>query len=465
MKVKVSLTIMSLLILLSISSFLWINSLIQRVEDGYASHSQLALINQLGLHSILYKRLNLYGQQDKNKQWQNIAKALAKDDGEIAFKLTNYYLTKPKESYRKNRNGELWLKQAIRLNHKKSRIALAKIYLDEHSLLAATKLLLPIQSDPSALKLLIEISILTGEYKKIDHYIQQFTAMSSEDKTDEQQSFYQKLKRYKIINKPVIAPEVSCLATISPFATSLENLGYFEELISSARLAPLKPYLCFSPVKYISKIQLDCQHDENEAIRCNESIWQKHNLAGNNRFIAVLVEKGGANVNAGILYIDSHDNEDVLFHELAHLIGFIDEYQLAENHYRCLSVQNSMFSHNIAILPRFYQGSRQVVREKILSELPWAKYIESHTPLVSKAEQGWKLGTAKDESGSVGAYLAESCDEQNFVAIQPLNQRTAMRYYEEVFPNLYLQMLADNPKKFLMPHYLQNVHRALKAKK
>ncbi|MFT6900368.1 MAG: hypothetical protein ACJAXS_000530 [Colwellia sp.] len=465
MKVKVSVTIMSLLILLSISSFLWINSLFHRVEDGYASHLQLAIINQLGLHSILYKRLNLYSQQDKKKKWQNIAKVLAKDDGEIAFKLANYYLAKPKESYRKNRNGELWLKQAIRLNHKRSRIALAKIYLEEHSLLAAKKLLLPIQSDPSALKLLIEISILTGEYKNIDYYIQQFTGINSDDKTDEQQSFYQKLERYKIINRPVIATEVSCLAKISPFATSLENLEYFEKLISSARLVPLKPYICFSPVKYISKIQLDCQHDEKEAIRCNESIWQGNNLVGNDRFIAVLVEKGGANVNAGILYIDSYDNEDVLFHELTHLLGFIDEYELAENHYRCLSVQNLMFSHNIAILPRFYQGSRQVVREKILSELPWAKYIESHTPLVSKTEQGWKLGTAKNQFDNVGAYIAESCDEQDFVAIQPLNQRTTMRYYEEVFPNLYLQMLADNPKKFLMPHYLQNVNRALKAKK
>ena len=203
-------------------------------------------------------------------------------------------------------------------------------------------------------------------------------------------------------------------------------------------------------------------HRKNEAIECNESIWQNKNGLTNNRFVAVLVDEGGANVNSGILYIDSHDTEEVFFHELTHLLGFIDEYPLPKNHFRCSAVQKSMFSHNIAILPRLYQGSRKVVRQKILNQLPWGKYISSHTQLVSRTTEGWKLGTLDEELDTVGAFIAESCNEKNFVSIRALKQRTALRYFEEKFPDLYMLMLVDNPDKFLMPHFTHNVLQATK---
>jgi hypothetical protein len=84
---------------------------------------------------------------------------------------------------------------------------------------------------------------------------------------------------------------------------------------------------------------------------------------------------------------------------------------------------------------------------------------------VTHTAQGWKLGTVSKEGDSVGAFIAESCNEKDFVAIKPLKQRTRMRYYQTGFPALYLQLLADNPEKFLMPHYLHNVSLAIEAKK
>ncbi|NQZ86041.1 MAG: hypothetical protein HRT54_00490 [Colwellia sp.] len=447
---------------MSASSFFWLSSLVTAVENGHGTRAQLTYISQLGLKSMLYKKLNIYGVDDN--RWQNIAKALAKVDGDVSFKLANYYIDKQDGTFDTNRSIELWLLQAVRLGHLGAKVLLAQIYVDNNQLVVAEKLLLPIKYDTSALTLLIEISLLKGELKNVEQYSSQFKTIEAVNQKVEHQLFYKKLEKYGIIDSPTLETETEteCLAKIAPFATNLDNLEYFEKLISSPNVELLKPYLCFSSVKYISKVELNCHHRKNEAIACDESIWQNKKGLTNNRFIAVLVDEGGANVNSGILYIDSHDTEEVFFHELTHLLGFIDEYPLPKNHFRCSAVQKSMFSHNIAILPRLYQGSRKVVRQKILNQLPWGKYISSHTQLVSRTTEGWKLGTLDEELDTVGAFIAESCNEKNFVSIRALKQRTALRYFEEKFPDLYMRMLVDNPDKYLMPHFTHNVLQATK---
>ncbi len=466
MKLKGKNIIWSLLILVLISSFLWAYSLIKAVENGHAMQSQLADINRLGLNYILYKRLNSFS--DENSEWLNIAKVLAKGDGDIAFSIAKYYQSS--QSGIKSREVKLWLMQAIRLNHKQARILLANIYLNKYKYQAAKEVLLPIKSDPFALKLLIEISLHTDEHEKLALYIRQFKEITLVKTSNELQAFSKKLDNFILRGKTSNIYDNKCLATIAPFTTDLTNLNYFNKLISSKKLTPLKPYLCFSPVKYISKKKLGCQHNAKEAIRCNEDIWNNnHHLANiNNRFVAILVDKGGANVNAGILYIDRKDNDEVFMHELLHLLGFIDEYALPKRHFRCLTAQTTMFSHNIAVLPRFYQGSKKSAREKILKSLPWAAYISNQTPLVHHSRQGWKLGT-KDIVGikttRIGAFIAETCSDKDFVAVKPLGEPTSLRNFENNLPALYLQFLKDNPEKFLMPSYKENVLKALQAKK
>jgi hypothetical protein len=440
---------------MSVGFFFWLTSLLTIVENGHVTRSQFSHIEHFGLKSMLYQRLDTYDQDDK--KWQNIAKLLAKNDGEIAFKLANYYISKELGSRAENRNIELWLIQAVRLGHHKAKVILARIYFDNNKLFAAEKILLPIQSQVQALTLLIEISLLKGELKEVAYYARMLDKRNEIDQKVENRKFQHKLERYGVIKSSTAETKIDCLATIAPFATNIRNIEYFEKLIASPNLKVLKPYICFSPVQYISKIELNCQHSQNEAIRCDESIWKNKKALINKRFIAILTEKGGANVNSGILYIDSNDTEEVFFHELTHLLGFIDEYPLPKEHFRCSSVQESMFSHNIAILPRLYQGSRKDIRDKLLNALPWGKYISSDTSLLAKTPEGWILGTHGEVPDTVGAYIAESCSDINFVAIRPLKQRTSLRYFEEKFPALYIKMLADNPNKFLMPHFTHNV--------
>jgi len=459
-KLKLSLSILSLLIIISISSFFWGRSLIIAVENGHASYAQLSHISQLGLRPMLYQRLDRL--TNNEQQWVNIAKVLAKEDGKIAFKLAKYYLEK-----KEDKTVVLWLSQAIKLKHHQARLFLAEIYLKEGKLLQAKTTLKPIENNILALKLLLEISITEGEINLITRYAEKFKTLNLANQNETLQKFYNKLERYHVVNRVYQDPAKTCSHVIAPFATNLKNLDYLTTLISSPKLDKFRPYICFSPVKYISKKTLNCLHRKDEAIRCDESIWNKQQgiTPAENRFVAVLVEHGGANVNSGILYLDGEDTAAVFFHELAHLLGFIDEYPLPKTHFRCLSEQDAKFSFNIAVLPRLYQGSKEVVRQKILAQLPWAKYISSSTPLVSKTSQGWLLGTIEQKPGAVGVFIAETCNEADFVAVKPLNQRTSMRYFEESFPALYMQLLADKPNEFLMPSYLNNVDMALKMKK
>ena len=458
-KPKLYLIILSLLITVSTSSFFWLNSLVVAVENGHASHSQLNYISQFGLRPMLYKRFATLSKKDS--KWQNIAKSLAKTDGNIAFLLAKYYLEN-----QRNEDAKLWFSQAIRLKHHKARIHLASIHIKNSKNKQAKELLQPIENDIFALELLMKLAIREGESTLIARYNHLFKTMNFVNSSTHK-NFYQKLEKYSVVNNVNIIPGKTCAVTIASFATNLKNLDYLVSLISSPKLAPFRPYICFTPVKYISKQRLNCVHDEDEAIRCDESIWDEKldEISFKPRYLAILVDKGGANVNSGILYLDSNDTEKVFMHELAHLLGFVDEYPLPKKHLRCLGKQVSMFSHNIAVLSRLYHGSQQFVRKKILAQLPWAKYISSSTPITIKTEKGWIIGTTGGALDTVGVFIAESCSGSNFVSVKPVNQITAMRYFEEKIPALYLQFLSDNPKQFLMPSYTKNVKIAFKEKK
>ena len=457
-KAKRYLIILSLLITVSISSFFWLSSLVVAFENGHASHAQLNYISKFGLRPMLYERFATLS--NKDKKWLNIAKSFAKTDGNVAFILAKYYLEN-----QRNEEAKLWFSQAIRLKHHKARLHLAKIYLENSKNKQAKALLQPIENDILALQLLMKLAIREGDSTLIARYNRLFKQQNLVNHST-QKNLYQKLEKYSVINNVNINLGKTCAVTIAPFATNLKNLDYLVRLTSSPKLAAFLPYLCFTPVRYISKQMLNCDHDEDEAIRCDESIWYKKldEISLKPRYLAILVDKGGANVNSGILYLDANDTEKVFLHELAHLLGFIDEYPLPIKHLRCLGKQTSMFSHNIAVLPRVYHGSQQFVRAKILAQLPWAKYIANTTPLTTKTEKGWVIGTTGGTLDTVGAFIAESCNGSNLVSVKPVNHTTAMRYFEETIPALYLQLLSDNPRQFLMPSYTKNVKIALKGK-
>jgi hypothetical protein len=183
-----------------------------------------------------------------------------------------------------------------------------------------------------------------------------------------------------------------------------------------------------------------------------------------------MVEKGGANVHLGMMYLDSHDSIDVFSHEISHLLGFVDEYPLAKSHERCLQPQPEPFSHNIAVLNNTYYGDRTILREQILKAIPWAQYISNKTPILQKIlgqEKTWRLGTPENNNDHFGLFIAESCDNSSVAskldisAYKPIAKRTQLRYFAKDFPQEYVTLLSDQSKQFLMPSFHYNMALAL----
>jgi tetratricopeptide (TPR) repeat protein len=456
MKFKLGICVIGLLILLLVGSFILLTELISDVEQGHVTHAQSEQIAQFHLTPLLQQRFKEIKQAEH--AWFGLAKFLAQSDGEVAYQLANVYLSK------NNRLPAIaWYKQAVRLNHVNARIALAKIYIENENLNLAQSLLLRLKNKGPALKLLLLIAIEQGDEKFIK-------ANANKLKDDDEFSvFFKKLLRYQVINSgnnfDMANDFPECLATIQPVATSIKDLDYLNHFIETLPTHSLSEYICFSSVKYVSKQKLNCQQEDSAAIKCNEDFWLELSLSDQIRYIMVLVPRGGANVNSGIMYVDKKDSAEVFYHEAAHLFGFIDEYPLPKEHFRCAGVQLAPFSHNISVLPKFYQGSHKQVRTQILTQLAWADSIDVNTPIVTKTSKGWKLGTPEQFKGKVGAFIAETCLDEDFLSIKPLSTSSQLRYYEHAFPTFYLTLLKNDFARFIMPSYKSNVLRALAEEK
>jgi hypothetical protein len=193
-----------------------------------------------------------------------------------------------------------------------------------------------------------------------------------------------------------------------------------------------------------------------------------------------MLETGGANVHMGIVYSDRNDNVAVFSHEISHLLGFVDEYPLKKTHDICRGIQTKNFSHNIAVLKKYYQGTRKSVRFSIIKNIPWAESIQTSTPILQEEvlgennEKYWRLGTPKEFKDKVGVHISESCQKtmedysfdsnlvgSGFSAFKPLSRRTQLRYFSSKFPKEYLTLLARKPKAYLMPSFHYNIALAL----
>jgi len=273
----------------------------------------------------------------------------------------------------------------------------------------------------------------------------------------------------------------SCITSLQLFATNIKHLKHIELLIKDFKAQqPLAKYICLPTPRYISLEKLDCTANRHEAISCDEAIWEGIAESVHSRHIGLMLKQGGANVHMGILYFDTKDNVDVFSHEISHLLGFVDEYPLIKAHEKCRGVQSKTFSHNIAVLKKFYQGTRKSVRFGILKNIPWAASIKSSTPILQEAvigennEMYWRLGTPIEFKDKVGVHIAESCqkatEDNNVASVQggsglsafkPLSRRTQLRYFSSDFPVEYLTLLQMKPKAYLMPSFHYNIAFAL----
>ncbi len=511
------LIIMSLLVLLSRSSFFLSPYLERAITRGEYSPKQLQFA--IDTNSIIALKLAAKSEHISSENGLSTFKRLGKTEGEYAYIVAEYYLTRSGHSNKKIASTQLekadysqavlWFKQAIRLQYMPASLALARLYYRTADLslaeqvLSASKFLIRKEitsnimsnkseteigggsSEQAALNLAIlhlqlEIAISKGDNTFIQKHFNklpknsalradlltyQIVPISANTRSKVEGLTYSvsqtKLTTFRFDDKQA---NKSCLVSVQPFATTLTHLHQMDKLIQQFSNEPLAPYVCFSPVKYVSLSTLACNYTVNEKIQCNELQWQNKAKEIDSRYLAIMLPKGGANVHLGLMYIDAEDNVKVFSHELSHFLGFVDEYPLPQNHAKCSTIQQQPFSHNIAVLNTLYQGTLEQARKALLLQIPWASLIKPSTPLFKKTSKGWQLGTPTSFKNEIGVFPAASCNNSkgvqgtiHYQAYKAVYQRTPLMYYEYPLPMKYLSMINTNPDKYLMPSFHYNI--------
>jgi len=476
---------MFLLTGLSTSSFFLADFLTSVIDKKEHSARQLNFaIGQEHEAALLYA-----WQQSKqgSQRWQKLAKKLAKNNGEVAYLLADFYLNEEYADKKFSSQPEqaiLWYQQAIRLNYAKASIALADLYFHQGNVLTAQNLLAKLQvmefpqfyRDGVTIQVIIlmtKIAISSGDIELVNSLLLKFSLLLQADKVGA--SLLSVLEKYQVL--PLTGDEnikrdnsyITCPNSIQIFATNLLHLAQVEQLVKRFKHQPLNDLVCFSPVRYLPLSTLSCSTALDSVILCDESKLDEVADSVTSRYVAIMLPKGGANVHFGMLYFDALDSIDVVEHEISHLLGFIDEYPLAKGHVKCRTSQQQVSAQNIAVLPNSYQGERSDIREKVLKQLAWAAQIKKSTPILHLKDKGsqkihhWQLGTPEKFKQEVGLFRAPTCDnnsakQQNiFNAFKPLAHRTKLQYDELNFPKQYIALLQNNSVQFRMPSFHYNI--------
>lgn len=469
-------------LLLSASSFSLIDTLNKMLASGEYQkepkryHSQYMLSLNLGLPAAQYQHLKDldYG----SFKWRLLAEKLARSDADIAWQLAQYYADKQHQ-----RNYQYWFTKSLELGSVDALIANIKRNLKEHSsqddyLSAKASLALLINSNEDALILSTHLAIEYNDQHQLNLNLKQLN-------TEKGLHLLSLINHYKIYNNShanngsnqisavdlhnqkyaQVKPAI-CQNKMQFFATSIQALTRLEKLINSiAKDSFYGKKFCFSTPRFISRSELNCTNSNSQRIQCDESIWQTKTIESDVKYLGILVDSGGANVNHGILYIDQQDNKQVLEHELMHLVGFIDEYPLTVTHDACANPKNTAIANNILLSHQQYFDDEHHAREALLDQIPWRDLIVADTPLTSPVKVNntimYKLGTPRTHKNRVGLFPADTCSRHNVLSFKPLHATTKLEFFEEKLPKEYQELSIISADNYNMPSYQYNIGLSL----
>jgi hypothetical protein len=245
---------------LSTSSFFLADFLSLVIQKNEHTTNQLNFaLTQENEVALLYA---LQNSEKGSKNWQNLAKKLARNNGKIAYSLAEFYLTKKQVSEKLSSQFEqatLWYQQAIRLNYPKASIALAELYFQQGDDLSAQNLMAKLQmrvgpqkqqqkqKDDIALAatiLSIKMAISIGDITLANSLLIKYLSLLQADERGA--LLLNDIEKYQVLPSAVVTGinrdtnGVTCPNSIQLFATNLLQLDQVEQLV----FHPYVIYLC-----------------------------------------------------------------------------------------------------------------------------------------------------------------------------------------------------------------------------
>ncbi|AWL11526.1 hypothetical protein HMF8227_01038 [Saliniradius amylolyticus] len=233
-----------------------------------------------------------------------------------------------------------------------------------------------------------------------------------------------------------------CPMRIQPVATSLTSAyriqSLLEQFSEDARLASLP--MCTLPMVWLEDNALSCSENWQGSGRlgCDEAKLASRlkPLQQQLTHVLVMAEEGKANVHNGVMYLDVADSYSVFVHELAHFVGFVDEYPLADQTAEQVC-QASLGAPNVLIQQASESAGMNIPED-------WRK-----------AQSDWSLSPAR------------TCDNHDYQAYKLTSRMTFMEFHDiERIPPIYLELWRERLEtgQDVIPAYV-NFAQALQQKR
>lgn len=465
---------LSLLVLLPSSSFSIFQFIDKRIKSGEATTSEISLAAKASLTSALQYQVD--NTEVGSKGWLIALQKLALQDSDASYRLSQFYRSIDQERY------HYWLSIAKNNSHDLALLELAQYHYQNDRYKQVISLINDNRIRTDQLKYLKVKSLLAlGEVESIPAVLLSFSD------TKLRNDLIMTLSRYHILpmnslvklfdtdllafKQPLTMSlnNSRCRKTITFVGTNFEDLKSLDKIKNKLSTHPIGEHLCATDVVYQPIKTLGCSGKKDKPIMCDEANWRNYQGKITSEYIGVLLPKGGANTHYGLVYFDRQDSFKVITHELSHLLGFVDEYQLSNSHNACQFPMGSK-GLNMSLLPFAYPkakgdiyGSRKqkALRKRVISQLAWGESIDKNTPLMMSIGDKWVLGTPKLHHQKLGLFPSETCQSDGVKSFKPLGRLTSLRNTDIETPQEYFSILEHSAEDFAMPSYHYNVALSL----
>lgn len=146
------------------------------------------------------------------------------------------------------------------------------------------------------------------------------------------------------------------------------------------------------------------------------------------------------------IFMPGQLNTQVMGHELAHWLGFEDEYalNLEKANQRC-ALTDTQYGKQlglnlIVIKADYYFNQKTELLNWMEKHVPWYDFIQDLEPWISKEKLGFTINFNNLGQG-VGFYQTQTCEQLDLISLKPINNNTFMQNHEYYIPNLYKKMI------------------------
>ena len=242
-----------------------------------------------------------------------------------------------------------------------------------------------------------------------------------------------------ILSEPSGPLNDECSQLIQFVALSLDSAvqanGFKAKFEQDARLSELP--ICIKPLVWLAKDELSCQLVDHRNI-CDLSDIAERTFSPDYTHLVFFMNEGKAYVQNGVMYLDEADTYSVFVHELAHFVGFVDEYAVS-------SALASQYC-NESNAPNLIVSTDEDFYDDKTFQM-WQSY---HKELVDETIADMTINNKKETvlQSTLQVSQSRTCASLDIKSYKPSSKLTFMQYHDaNHIPPIYLMMWQDLLKK------------------